>query len=392
MIAKLIALLDRDPREWRAELDGRYGTVLDDVLDGRRRAIVYPAGRMGRYAASRLSAMGVDLVGFGDRSAELQDTTVDGLGVRSPAEIAASHARDVILVASTIFDSHICEELRARGCEFVVPVAYLVLRLPDVFRARELTGAWDAAADTANRPAIEAAGRLFADNESRRVFTGKLAFYLTLDKVEIAAIRTGSTIYFDETVYQLSDDEVVVDGGAYVGDTLTAFLERCAGRFRAYYAFEPDPANFPPLAAMAARDPRRIIAVSAGLGSLSLDGRLLSLQGFDSRILGNDELGGESVAVVALDKFFERARPTPSLIKMDIEGMEAQALEGAAGVIQRVGPVLAISAYHFPADLWAIPLLMARLFPEARLYLRHYTTEFDDTVCYAVPASRVIAS
>jgi hypothetical protein len=50
--------------------------------------------------------------------------------------------------------------------------------------------------------------------------------------------------------------------------------------------------------------------------------------------------------------------------------------------------VLAISAYHYPSDLWAIPLLLARIAPGARLYLRHYTREFDDTVCYSVPLSR----
>jgi hypothetical protein len=54
-----------------------------------------------------------------------------------PADIASDHRGDAVLVASTMFDSAICEDLRARGCESVVPVGYLNLRLPEIFRARE---------------------------------------------------------------------------------------------------------------------------------------------------------------------------------------------------------------------------------------------------------------
>ena len=39
-------------------------------------------------------------------------------------------------------------------------------------------------------------------------------------------------------------------------------------------------------------------------------------------------------------------------------------------------------------DLWRIPLLLEQLMPGSRLYLRHYTREVDDTVCYAVSARK----
>ena len=388
MDLQLTDLLNRDPHAWLVDLDQQHGVILDEVLRGRRGAVIYPAARMGRHAAARLSAMGVELVGFGDRSPRLQGTTIDGLRVLSPDELAADHAADAFLVASTLFDSPICDDLRARGCEAVLPVAYLNLRLPDVFLSRELHGAWAAAADPANRPAIEAAYALLADEESRRVFVGKLAFYLGLEKERIEAIRTAAPIYFDPTVFELGLDEVVVDGGAFIGDTLTAFLDRCAGRFRAYFAFEPDAANLPSLEALAARDPERIVVVPAGLGRTGSVGRFLSQQGPDSRLLRDDEEGGERVSLVGLDQYFGGGLPDPTIIKMDIEAGEAEALNGAAGIIRRAEPVLAISAYHYASDLWAIPLLMARLMPTARIHLRHYTHEVDDTVCYAVPASR----
>ena len=380
----LVRLLDRAPEGWRLALDQRY-PVLDDVLTGRRRAVIYPAARMGREAARGLIAMGVQVVAFGDQDPTLQSSLINGLPVLSPAEVFASHREDAILVSSAMHDSAIREELEARGCKWVLPVGYLNLRLPAVFGAREYDGASSAAADPANRADIEEAFSLLGDWESRRVFEGKLEYYLGLDKERLDDIRSATTMYFDRSVYELGSEEVVVDGGAYVGDTLSSFLDHSAGRFRSYVAFEPDPASFERLAAVAAHDPSRISAVQAGLARATSRARLLSTQGADSRLLHGDESGGEDVSVVGLDEYFQDQR-APTLIKMDIEGAEADALLGASDLLRASLPTLAISAYHFPTDLWSIPLLLSQLVPGHRLFLRHYTREIDDTVCYAIPA------
>jgi FkbM family methyltransferase len=382
-------LLDTDRGACRSALDARY-RVVDEVLAGSRRAIVYPAARMGRRAAARLIADGVQIIGFGDGNPSLNGTSIDGLPVLGPAEIAEHHRSDAILVASTMFDSVICAELRERGCELVVPVGYLNLRLPQVFRAREYDGAWHSATDPDTRPDIEAAFALLADDESRRVFAGKLAYFVTLDKARLDAIRSEGTIYFEPDLYELGPDEVVADGGAFDGDTLLSFLGATRNRFASYHAFEPDSASFQRLAAVAATDPARITAVRAGLADGTSSGRVPGSGRVDSRLLGPEEPGGETVELVSLDDYFEHRRP-PSLVKLDIEGFEAKALEGARSLISRVRPVLAVSAYHFPKDLWTIPLLIARLAPDSRLFLRHYTREVDDTVCYAIARERLSA-
>ena len=185
-------------------------------------------------------------------------------------------------------------------------------------------------------------------------------------------------------MYALGADRVVVDGGAYVGDTLESFLTCCSNRFRHYYAFEPDPASYAKLAARAGSDPAHVTAICAGLARHTGVARLSSTAGADSRVLAEAEPGGESVSVVSLDEYFDR-RPQPSLIKMDIEGAETDALLGAARILEHAAPTLAVSAYHLPADLWSVPLLIERLMPHSSLYLRHYGREIDDTVCYAVP-------
>lgn len=382
----LTTLLEHDPQEWQSALDRRYA-VLDDVLAGQRDAIVYPAARLGREVAGRLRSIGVRVVAFGDRDPASHDGHIDGIPVLSAAQVATRHHADVILVSSTMHDSVIREDLESRGCEFVVPVGYLNLRLPEVFKTREYDGASSAATDLANRTDIEEAFALLDDVQSRMVFEGKLAYYLGRNKARLDDIRSDATIYFDRSVYDLIEGEAVVDGGAFVGDTLSSFLDVSDSRFRSYAAFEPDPASFERLAILAEQDPSRIAAVQAGLADHTSKGRLLSTHGADSRFLEEGESGGDSVPLVSLDDYFE-SRPAPTLIKLDIEGAEASALQGAAGLLGSVSPVMAISAYHFPTDLWRIPLLLHAFLPTSRIFLRHYTREVDDTVCYAIPAGR----
>jgi FkbM family methyltransferase len=380
--APLASVLSLDPLECRRLLDDRY-SVLDQVLAGDLPAIVYPAARMGRAAAGRLLMCGARIIAFGDAGPAVAGTLIDCLPVLSPQQIAREHRDTPILVASTLHDSAIREELGRLGCTAVVPVAYLNLQLPDVFVARELAGAFAAVADAANREAIRQACSLFADAESRRVFAGKLAYYLTQDKQHLDEIRTTRPIYFDESVFALGAQEVVVDGGAYTGDTLKAFLQACGGRFRAYYAFEPDRTNYCALELLADGDRSRIQTVAAGLSDHTGELRFLTTSTVDARVLGPDEPGGEPLPVVGLDDFFA-GRPAPTLIKMDIEGAESDALAGAAQLLGRHAPALAVSAYHRPADLWQVPLLIHRLNPGYRLFLRHYSRELDDTVCYAL--------
>ena len=71
-------------------------------------------------------------------------------------------------------------------------------------------------------------------------------------------------------------------------------------------------------------------------------------------------------------------------IKMDIEGSEQAALDGASETIAKHRPELAICLYHKPADLWSIPAALKRWYPFYRLYLDHYSLHNEGTVMYAI--------
>ena len=70
-------------------------------------------------------------------------------------------------------------------------------------------------------------------------------------------------------------------------------------------------------------------------------------------------------------------------IKMDIEGSELAALQGAEKTLKTMRPKLAISLYHKPEDFFTIPDYIDSLGVGYRFYLGHYTIHAGETVLYA---------
>lgn len=75
-------------------------------------------------------------------------------------------------------------------------------------------------------------------------------------------------------------------------------------------------------------------------------------------------------------------------IKMDVEGAELKSLMGAETVINRNHPRMAISIYHSDEDMLDIIEYIRTKFPFYKLYVRHYTYFYADTVLYAIDWER----
>ena len=197
------------------------------------------------------------------------------------------------------------------------------------------------------------------------------------------------TIYFPEDLFNLTDEEVFIDCGAFDGDTLRSTLHATGSRFARIVVFEPDPANYTRLRECVQGLPPEVSTrvqtyqQATGAGNQKVYFRAT---GTDGSAIGDGDL---EVDCVALDSAIPDVTPTP--IKMDIEGAELDALAGAKHIIARDAPVLAICAYHRQSDLWRIPLLIHSILPDYRLSLRPHLIEGWDSVRYAVPPGREIA-
>jgi FkbM family methyltransferase len=197
-------------------------------------------------------------------------------------------------------------------------------------------------------------------------------------------------MYFPDDLFRLSEDEILVDCGAFDGDSMQTFLERTGNRFRHIYVVEPDPANLAALAtrvaAYSTETAARITTLPFALASHDGVVRFSADGDVGSKVAA---AGGVELPCRKLDTLFPGPE-RPTLIKMDIEGAETEAIPGAAGLIARCRPILAVCAYHRCDHLWIIPKLIERVYPDAKIFLRRYAEECWETVYYAVPPERLV--
>lgn len=190
--------------------------------------------------------------------------------------------------------------------------------------------------------------------------------------------------YFPEDVFTLTQNERVIDGGAYTGDTCEAFLKICQGKFKTYHCFEMDHDNYKKLQnwrmGLEESVQKRIFCHEKGLWDRKEKISYGRNASDDSYSIYNtsDVYYAETET---LDEFLKDREAT--LIKMDIEGAELKALAGGAGAIEMQKPKMAICAYHRLEDMWKIPLFLKKVVPEYKIAMRHHAKFWvSETVCY----------
>ena len=181
--------------------------------------------------------------------------------------------------------------------------------------------------------------------------------------------------YFPDFL-KLSQD-VFVDAGGYDGQTSLQFIAHCPD-YKAVYLFEPSSANL----AMAKNNlsgHSNINFINKGLSSEPAELGFISGDGPASKF---SPLGDMKICVDALDRLVTEEI---TFFKIDIEGGEASAIEGARQHILKSHPKLAIAVYHKPEDFWAIPEQILSIRDDYDVHMRHYTEGTDETVMYFLP-------
>jgi len=370
-----------------AEALRRERNAFDDAAyPCERRIVIYGCGGLGRRILAGLRANGVEPVAFADRNPAAWSLPVDGVRVYSPGEALRRFAGDATFViavwnpAPSGGMANIAAMLAESGCRRVVPFTWLFWKHPETFLPFYL---WDLPSRIYEHAGqVRAAFGLFEGTRSREEFIRQVRLRLTGDANCLGAPMRGAQ-YFPQRLFRPRGDEYFVDCGAYDGDTLLSFAEWTGGRFRGAMAWEADPANFAALERRI-RDRRelrgRVGAVRAAVGAMRSKVRFAASGSAGAAISAN---GTIEVDCLPLDEAL--AAEAPTYIKMDIEGAELDALNGAARVIQSRQPLLAICAYHTQDHLWRVPLRMRELMPQSRLLLRPHCVDGFDLVCYAVP-------
>jgi FkbM family methyltransferase len=377
LAGELRDLLALNPPDFR-----RSFIASDDSL------VLFGAGTLGRSTLAKLRDVGVNPLAFADDTLTKQDTEIDGLPVMSPERIASLYGPKVILAVTILQPKCGFLEVRKRLKKIPNTRVASFLELARSFPRTLLPHYHYSLPDELLKhpTEIQTALSLWHDEESRHQFMSHIRFRLHADYAALPA--KSQPAYFPEEVsHLLSSETTFVDCGAFDGDTVRAFLLHQKNIFRKIVALEPDPLNYRKLrnyvASLCNNISKKIDLHNTAVGNFRRSGRIDSTAGPGSCVT---ESGDVAIEIAPLRDFVSPG-DHPMYIKLDIEGMEAEALQGLAGLVSGSSPIMAVSVYHRPNDLWELPIYLKQfLGTECKLFLRTEGEDGMEAICYAIPA------
>lgn len=174
--------------------------------------------------------------------------------------------------------------------------------------------------------------------------------------------------YFDLDLVKCDDNEVIVDLGAYNGDTIIDYLKVYGpNNYKKIYCYEITDESFEHLKNNL-KHYKNINyvqkAVSDSCGTVYINKSQI-----DSSANRVSNSGTEAVEAATID---DDINEKVTLIKMDIEGFEQKALMGCKNHIINEHPKLLISVYHNHEDIYKIPTMINDMCKGYKFYLRYY--------------------
>lgn len=352
-------------------------------LDGRKPVLLYGAGGFGRDVLEALQAEKIPVAGFID--GKIEEATVRHGAATYPLdhEATGKFARDGRVVLLTVFNpganwGEIMADIRRRGFAEVITPMEIYEWLGERLGSRYWMAPRKFYAENWGR--IVEAEQLWDDEASREVYARILRFRYGRQVEAHPAIQAAHQ-YAPTDLPRWAEPLRVVDGGACHGEAMRT-LKESGYRFERIFAFEPDLSNFEKLSSSLKQDfpetPTTLFP--CGLWSRTKELSFTSGLGTSSAVGGSGE---GRITVAGLDEVL--GHEPVSLVKLDVEGAEMEALEGMRSIIEDYRPGLAVCAYHKPEDIVSIPARIKSWNLGYKLYLRAHCWNTFDSVVYALP-------
>lgn len=353
--------------------------ILSELSHG---AWIYGAGGYGRRISSLFRERGIDVLGFIDRSAE-RVGDVDGIPVHHPETFQAAQASRGTFVLGLMSATDM------RGVKAFAESLPFAHRVFPADLADTFGGVMDNYWMTSRSFFLERMADIrkgydsFDDAESRAVYLDNLRYRaqgILYDGLACDMINQ----YAAPGLIKFSRPVSFVDGGAFDGDTYRN-LTAVGVEIEHWIPFEPDTKNFAKMVANLELVTSRATLFPCGLSDVTGTVSFASDGSAASKI---ETLPGGSVTTIQCVALDDVLHGIPvDYIKLDVEGAERAALSGMKKTVAKQRPVLAVSAYHRPEDLWEIPMLLKEENSNTRVYLRQHGHCAFDSVAYAIPES-----
>lgn len=310
----------------------------------------------------------LNLVAVCDNDRQKQGTQIEGLPCVSP-RVLAEYENPFVLVSSCKHYQSIHKELEEKNIPHCNLDAYVISQNSEAFQEMYRS----------------------LDEESQRVYARILYCRFLGDNSKIAEYCCDNQ-YFALPKFRYGNvNGTCIDCGAFTGDIVQKIVENSVGLFCHIYAFEPNAKAYRALEKRTAflkdvwaLDKGQIVCEQKGVGagSFRADFRANAANLANMSVsVASDGQG--NVEIVALDDYVaQHIIEKVTFLKSDIEGFEWDMLHGAAKMIQRDKPNLALSIYHSIFDYFRIFKYLKELVPEYTFAVRHHWNSFDETVLY----------
>lgn len=349
------------------EYPGEYAKQALDKLRAKENIILFGAAEYGKIIGDYLKENGIYPQCYCDNNESKIGTIWNGLQVISPNEI--SEESYVVITCNAYREVE--KQVEAIGCHNVMYFNVNWIRFPK--------GKRDFILDHIDL--FQHTFEMLTDEKSRKTFLNLLNYKITYKQKYTEEILE-PTQYFDDEIYTFPEKYTFVDAGSYIGDTVQSLVER-DGIPGKIICMDPIKQNIDKLQTYIEHNHLDYVDVYECAVSDHKSEEHFEIE--NSMAARRSETQGQLVLCNSIDNICLDKYPKIDVIKMDIEGAEVEALNGARQVIQRDKPVLAICVYHKEDDFYTIPKLIKEIYPEYNLYFRHYELSDEETVCYAVP-------
>jgi len=337
-------------------------------LPKKKNLVIWGASKGGEKVLEILQKLNIKPSLFVDSDPQKHGKELAGIKILSPAVLKRD--KHIVIIGSS-YKSEIIPYLRRKHIFF--------LDLHKVSEMLEINGGIEKNFSILNDHLYELYETfcLLEDEESREIYLSHLRCLKCLFLLPKKNCKVSSyPLYFHPKV-KPQEGDIIVDAGAYIGDTILNFLQQVP-EIEHVYAFEPDKKNFLELKELELKYKDKITLIHAAVWNTNGILKFQSGLGLGSHISAN---GTQKVKAISLDDFF-KDKPFPTLIKLDVEGAEEKAIEGAKNIIENCKPKLQVCLYHNPYHLFRLPLFIKEINPSYKFYVGHHHELFWELVLY----------
>jgi len=335
---------------------------------------IYGSGTFGRsfYFSIKAFRPDINILGFLDskRNGELFELSV--IKVNDFANSKKNY-HNIIICADSIHWITIVNILNEIGIK-----SYLV----NLYWDFDVYGKKDISKYNRYKHLIKKVRNIFINQEDKMVWD-TITFSMSNNNIE------RSFEYWDEhkdkTDYyksmEFNNGDVVINGGAAFGND-TQYFDDQVGDNGIVYAFDPNMSENNNVKSQSIKIIPKVLWNKTTQVSFIMDGTR-------SRIINDKNKTHAILPAITIDDFVNNQQlDRLDFIKLDVEGVEMNVLNGGIVSIKKFRPALAISIYHKLEDFFDIPIFLNELLADYVFHIKYFNPYCIDTIIFAVPIER----